>query len=150
MFNEAISRTLVKVVTSRILLASSQILIGIAVTNSFETGVLFAIGALSVNILIFFGFERAWNWSSYGQYLHDATLFADNWARTIYKAVTWRLIITCNNFLVPYVITGSVEKSLMFLSMSSIANTIIYIVHDRTWNMVRWGREIKCNKLNII
>ena len=147
MFNEMIRRTVAKTITSRILLGASQILTGMFVTNSLETGILFAIGALTVNVLILFGFERAWNWSGYGQRLNEATLFIDSWSRTIYKAVTWRLCITANNFLIPYLLKGSFEKAMMFLSISSIVNTVLYFLHDRTWNKVRWGRNIIVDKL---
>ena len=147
MYNEKIIRTIGKIATSRLLLATSQIVTGMIVTNSLETGIMFAVGALTVNIAILFGFERAWNWSRFGQYLDSATLFADEWSRTIYKAVTWRICITTNNFLVPYMLTGSFEKAMMFLSISSIINTVIYIVHERIWNRVRWGREIVADKV---
>jgi uncharacterized membrane protein len=68
-------------------------------------------------------------------------MFVDGHPRTISKSVTWRLLITLNNFLIPYITTGSWQAALAFLTIATFLNIIVYYTHERVWNMVKWGKN---------
>lgn len=65
----------------------------------------------------------------------------DSNARSIAKTISWRLTGSLSTFAISYIILGS------FLIAGSIAivqvtvNTILYYIHERVWNTIRWGRK---------
>lgn len=141
-YNESWSRSFAKLVLTRVLITISQIFIGLYLMGSWEDGLNFTLQTLTLNALFYIGHERVWNFASWGRVADKNTIFKDTWYRTLYKMVTWRLFVSANNFLVPYILTGSVDIALMALSLSSIINTLIHIVVERGTNRVKWGRSI--------
>jgi uncharacterized membrane protein len=61
--------------------------------------------------------------------------------RSIVKAVTYRLVIVCLDFLVIYLFTGKVEVALGFMIVSNVYTTVAYFLHERLWARIRWGNE---------
>jgi uncharacterized membrane protein len=68
-------------------------------------------------------------------------MFVDGQPRTISKSVTWRLLITFNNFMIPYLTTGSWQSAVQFLALATLFNIIIYYGHERIWNLFAWGKK---------
>jgi uncharacterized membrane protein len=68
-------------------------------------------------------------------------MFIDGQPRTISKSITWRLLITVNNFMIPYIMTGSWKAAVAFLTIATIMNIVIYYTHERVWNRVTWGKN---------
>ena len=60
--------------------------------------------------------------------------------RSIVKALTYRGVIVCLDFLVIYLMTGKVEVAAGFMIVSNIYTTIGYFAHERIWARIRWGR----------
>lgn len=145
-YNESWSRSFAKLVLTRVLITISQISVGFYLMGSWEAGLNFTLQTLTLNALFYIGHERVWNLASWGRVADDKTIFKDTWPRTLYKMVTWRLFVSANNFLVPYILTGSVHIAIMALSLSSIINTLIHIVVERGMNRVKWGRSIIVDK----
>jgi uncharacterized membrane protein len=112
------------------------------------TGVTIASFAVVINMILFWAHERGWNWVQWNRKPKDGLFFMDGHPRTVSKSVTWRALITMNNFLIPYLMTGSWKAALAFLTIATLLNVIVYYSHERAWNLIRWGkRELDC-KIN--
>jgi uncharacterized membrane protein len=104
------------------------------------TGFTIASFAVVINMILFWGHERAWNWVQWNRKAKDDLFFIDGHPRTISKSVTWRILITMNNFLIPFLTTGSWTAALAFLTIATILNVCVYYAHERVWNRIRWGK----------
>jgi len=61
--------------------------------------------------------------------------------RSIVKALTYRGIIICLDFLVIYLLTGKVATAAGFMIISNIYTTVAYFLHERVWSGIKWGLE---------
>ena len=61
--------------------------------------------------------------------------------RSIVKAITYRAIIICLDFLVIYLLTGKVATAAGFMIISNIYTTVAYFLHERVWSGIKWGLE---------
>lgn len=61
--------------------------------------------------------------------------------RSVVKAITYRGIIICLDFLVIYLLTGKVKTAAAFMIVSNIYTTVAYFLHERVWAGIKWGRE---------
>jgi len=62
-------------------------------------------------------------------------------ARSLVKAISWRITGTSATFAISYAILGDFAVSGTIAGIQLTFNTILYFLHERVWNMVRWGRE---------
>lgn len=145
-YDETFLRSIFKLVWTRFFITISQIFVGWYTVGTIDEGINFTLQTLTLNAIFYIGHERAWNWASYGRVCHIPTVFRDTWNRTIFKMITWRIMVSSNNFLVPYILTGSTEAALLALSLSSLINTGIHIGVERWFNTMRWGRRIVVDK----
>ena len=65
--------------------------------------------------------------------------------RSVLKAITYRGIIVCLDFLVIDLLTGKVMTAAAFMIVSNIYTTVAYVLHERVWAGVRWGMEPQKN-----
>jgi uncharacterized membrane protein len=136
-------RSLAKTITVRICFTLSHLLNGFIVTGTLAAAAQIASVATLINMFLFWAHERVWNWFQWNRKPADDRFFKDGHPRTISKSVTWRLLITTSNFLIPYLLTGSIGKALAFLTLATIFNAIIYYTHERVWNRFSWAKTIK-------
>ena len=74
--------------------------------------------------------------------------------RSIFKAVTWRLIATTTTFILAYTIFSNtdcddvLEKSSMVAGLELVIKLIIYYVHERLWQMAPRGTIRKLTEKN--
>jgi uncharacterized membrane protein len=61
--------------------------------------------------------------------------------RSALKAITWRLIGTADTFVISWVITKEPVTAGAIASFEVLTKTILYYLHERGWNKVRWGRK---------
>lgn len=61
--------------------------------------------------------------------------------RSVVKAITYRVVIVCLDFLVIYVLTGKVVTAAAFMVVSNIYTTVGYFLHERVWAGITWGME---------
>jgi uncharacterized membrane protein len=61
--------------------------------------------------------------------------------RSVVKAVTYRVIIVCLDFLVVYLLTGKLVTAAVFMVISNIYTTLVYFLHERLWAGIKWGLE---------
>ena len=65
----------------------------------------------------------------------------DNTARAIAKAATWQGLGLFAMSLIGYVFTGSFGAGGSIAVTAAAISFVAYIVHERIWSSVRWGRE---------
>ena len=139
-YNEKHPRTLVKVVTWRILLTASHIINGLIATGSLLVGLKIAGLAAVINSALFWAHERAWNIAQWNRKQRDGAVFIEGQPRTLGKIITWRVLITASNFLIPFIMTGSWGSAAIFAGMATVVNMFLFWAHERSWNKITWGK----------
>ena len=64
---------------------------------------------------------------------------SESHARSLVKALSWRLIGTLETFLISWIITGELTTASGIAGIQAIASTVLYWYHERLWLKVRWG-----------
>lgn len=134
-------RSLLKTLTIRILFTLSHILNGFIISGTWSTGFKIAGTALFVNSGLYYLHERFWNKSQWNRKYNKILLFIEGILRSVGKSVTWRILITMSNILIPYFTTGSFGQALAFLGLVTIINVAIYYLHERAWNKITYGKK---------
>lgn len=143
LYKETHARSIAKTLTIRVLFSLSHLLNGFIVSGSWIVGASIVGVAAVVNMTLHWLHERVWNWVQWNRKPEDNAFFKDGHPRTVSKSVTWRALITINNFMIPYLMTGSWKQAAAFLTIATIINIVIYYSHERLWNMVKWGKTEK-------
>jgi len=68
-------------------------------------------------------------------------MYEESALRSVYKAVSWRVLATLTTTLVVYLITGSTEFAVAVGLIEGIAKIGLYYVHERLWNRLNIGRQ---------
>jgi uncharacterized membrane protein len=65
---------------------------------------------------------------------------SDTTRRSLVKTISWRLTGSGATFLISYLIAGNfvVAGTIAFIQL--VSNTILYFVHERVWNKIKWGK----------
>ncbi len=61
--------------------------------------------------------------------------------RSAAKAIVWRCIGTVDTFLISWVITKEPITAGSIAGFEVFTKTILYYIHERGWNKVKWGRQ---------
>jgi uncharacterized membrane protein len=61
--------------------------------------------------------------------------------RSLVKTLTWRVTGSSSTFLIAYLITGSIGASTGIALVQMAVNTLLYLIHERIWSRVHWGRN---------
>ena len=64
----------------------------------------------------------------------------DSIIRSLVKTISWRLTGTFCTFLISFIILGDIATSSTIALIQLIFNTIIFYIHERIWNIIKWGR----------
>ncbi len=59
--------------------------------------------------------------------------------RSAVKAITYRILIMCLDFITIYLFTGAIRVAFGFMVVSNIYTTVGYFVHERMWARIQWG-----------
>lgn len=62
-------------------------------------------------------------------------------ARSIAKAITWRLTGTLDTFIISFIITGELLLAGGIALTEVVTKIFLFWGHERIWNKVRWGKE---------
>ena len=147
---ESHKRTIAKTLTIRVLFTLSHLLNGYIVTGDLVIGAQIAGVAAIINMSLFWLHDRAWEFASWNRKPEDTKLFVDGHPRTISKSVTWRGLITINNFMIPFILTGSWQSAAVFLGIATVLNIVVYYAHERVWNIFSWGKKIKVDETETV
>lgn len=60
--------------------------------------------------------------------------------RSLLKTITWRLTGSGATFLISLIISGNINLAGTIAVIQLVANTLLYYVHERIWNKIKWGR----------
>jgi uncharacterized membrane protein len=66
---------------------------------------------------------------------------SDTASRSIAKTISWRLTGSFATFGISYLITGDLTISSSIAVIQITVNTLLYFLHERIWNKIRWGRK---------
>ena len=61
--------------------------------------------------------------------------------RSLAKTVSWRITGSGATFAISYLIIGDLNLSGTIAAIQLTFNTLLYFIHERIWNRVRWGQE---------
>ena len=61
--------------------------------------------------------------------------------RSITKAISWRIIATLTTVIIVYALTKDIAITLGAGALDIVAKLIAYYLHERAWNMIRWGKS---------
>jgi len=61
--------------------------------------------------------------------------------RSLVKTLSWRLTGSGATFLIAYAMTGNLTVAGIIGITQMISNTILYYIHERIWNKIKWGKE---------
>lgn len=64
----------------------------------------------------------------------------DSTRRTLFKALTWQALGLITTGTIGYVFTGSVVESGALAVTSALLGLICYVMHERLWTRIAWGR----------
>lgn len=65
----------------------------------------------------------------------------DTSKRSIAKTISWRITGSSATFAISYAILGDFTVSGTIAIVQLTCNTLLYFIHERAWNKVRWGRQ---------
>lgn len=142
-FNEKYTRSIAKAATLRVIATFMHVFNTWTVTGSWLMGLKVAGLAFFVNPVLYWLHERGWNRYQIDRKPDPKRKFQEGSWRSLGKDVTWRVVITGSNFVLPWIATGSWKTGLAIMTVATLVNMIIYFFHERLWNLVPWGREIK-------
>ena len=66
--------------------------------------------------------------------------------RSWMKAVSWRAIATTTTMALVYALTGQLELMVGVGILDLILKLIFYFLHERAWDMIRFGRTIHAHE----
>lgn len=63
--------------------------------------------------------------------------------RSLAKTITYRILIIISTSTTVYAFTKDVSTTSVVTFVGTVANTIIYYLHERVWNGIHWGKHKK-------
>jgi len=60
--------------------------------------------------------------------------------RSVVKSITYRIIGTLATILISWLITGEIFIALTIGSIEMVAKMLLYFLHERVWNTIKWGK----------
>ncbi|MDA0780451.1 MAG: DUF2061 domain-containing protein [Bacteroidetes bacterium] len=65
----------------------------------------------------------------------------EHFSRSLLKSISWRIIGTLDTIIISYLITGKLAFALSIGGIELVTKMILYVVHERVWNKINWGRK---------
>lgn len=62
--------------------------------------------------------------------------------RSLAKTVSWRITGSLATFLISYIISNDLTVAGSIATIQIISNTILYFIHERIWNKIKWGKLV--------
>ena len=60
--------------------------------------------------------------------------------RSILKSITWRIVGTADTVIISWIVTGALTLAFSIGFVELLSKMLLYFVHERIWNKVRWGK----------
>jgi uncharacterized membrane protein len=128
---EGHGRALAKGVSWRVIGTLDTFLWSLLITRQpFSAGSIAGLETFT-KIALFYGHERAWRLISWAP---------DSHARSLVKAISWRLVGSLDTFMLSLLVTGKAKYAISIATAEALTKIVLYYVHERVWRRVRWGR----------
>jgi adenylylsulfate kinase len=66
---------------------------------------------------------------------------ADTKSRSLVKSITWRICASLTTMILVFIFTGKVILALSLGITEMVIKMMIYYVHERTWEKIKWGKN---------
>lgn len=66
---------------------------------------------------------------------------SDRAVRSLVKTISWRITGSGATFTISYIVSGNFIIAGSIAVVQLISNTILYFIHERIWNKIKWGRN---------
>lgn len=60
-------------------------------------------------------------------------------SRSLVKAISWRVLGSIDTFVLSWFFTSSVKAAGAIAITEVLTKMVLYYLHERAWNSVRWG-----------
>jgi uncharacterized membrane protein len=137
-------RSLIKSLTWRLLGSIDTFILSLIIINyssekySYDLALYIASFEIITKTILYYFHERIWNIFKIGRLKEKVRR-----GRSLFKAMTWRVIASLDTFFLSYIITGRFDWATSIAIFEIITKAIIYYFHERAWNRVKWGRVIE-------
>ncbi len=136
-------RSLIKSLTWRLLGSIDTFILSLIIINyssekyTYDLALYIASFEIITKTILYYFHERIWNIFKIGRLKEKVRR-----GRSLFKAMTWRVIASLDTFFLSYIITGRFDWATSIAIFEIITKSIIYYFHERAWNRVKWGRVI--------
>jgi uncharacterized membrane protein len=65
----------------------------------------------------------------------------DSHAKSVGKAISWRVVGSIDTFVISLLITGSYVAAGSVASLETVSKVVLYYLHERAWSTMRFGRK---------
>ena len=140
-------RSLIKSLTWRLLGSIDTFILSLIIINyssekySYDLALYIASFEIITKTILYYFHERIWNIFKIGRLKEKVKR-----GRSLFKAMTWRIIASLDTFFLSYIITGRFDWATSIAIFEIITKAIIYYFHERAWNRVKWGRLVTENE----
>ena len=137
-------RSLIKSLTWRLLGSIDTFILSLIIINyssekyTYDLALYIASFEIITKTILYYFHERIWNIFKIGRLKEKVRR-----GRSLFKAMTWRVIASLDTFFLSYIITGRFDWATSIAIFEIITKAIIYYFHERSWNRVKWGRVIE-------
>ena len=137
-------RSLIKSLTWRLLGSIDTFILSLIIINyssekyTYDLALYIASFEIITKTILYYFHERIWNIFKIGRLKEKVRR-----GRSLFKAMTWRAIASLDTFFLSYIITGRFDWATSIAIFEIITKAIIYYLHERAWNRVKWGRVIE-------
>ena len=137
-------RSLIKSLTWRLLGSIDTFILSLIIINyssekyTYDLALYIASFEIITKTILYYFHERIWNIFKIGRLKEKVKR-----GRSLFKAMTWRIIASLDTFFISYIITGRFDWATSIAIFEIITKAIIYYFHERAWNRVKWGRIIE-------
>jgi uncharacterized membrane protein len=140
-------RSLIKSLIWRLLGSIDTFILSLIIINyssekySYDLALYIASFEIITKTILYYFHERIWNIFKIGRLKEKVKR-----GRSLFKAMTWRVIASLDTFFLSYIITGRFDWATSIAIFEIITKAIIYYFHERAWNIVKWGRVVTENE----
>ncbi len=68
-------------------------------------------------------------------------MFEESTARSVVKAVSWRVLATLTTAILVYAFTRQLDIAVAVGLLEAVVKMILYVGHERVWNKLGFGRK---------
>ena len=129
------ARSLTKAISWRVIGTLDTIGLSLLITGELTTALAIGLTEVVTKIVLYYVHERIWNRVRWGRMNSKVAHY-----RSIVKTLTWRITGTADTTLLAYFYSRDWTQSLSIGGLELITKMILYYLHERIWQVIKWGR----------